>query len=163
MSGPDAPLPPYRYGIDPGPHPTRHPDGHSYRVGGAAGADLSSACARGRRLYAAGFFWEAHEAWEDAWRELPVDDPRRLFLQGLIQLTAARWKLARGEGRAARGLLGKAEERLARGVAGGGDVACGVHGAELLRRLHQVGSEDVELEAGDLTVAAIPPWTGPSE
>lgn len=127
-------LPPYRYGIDPGPHPTRHPEGHSFGEPGPA-ADFAAACARGLRLYAHGYFWEAHEAWEEPWRMLPLTDPRREFLQGLIQLTAAEWKRARGAGDAAAGLAAKALARLRRGVTGGGDVACGVDGPALVTAL----------------------------
>ena len=43
--------------------------------------------ARGVELYQAGEFWEAHEAWEEAWQE--ESGQPRLFLQGLIQLAAA--------------------------------------------------------------------------
>ena len=43
--------------------------------------------AEGIALFNQGRFWEAHEAWEDAW--LAEEGPTKLFLQGLIQLTAA--------------------------------------------------------------------------
>lgn len=44
------------------------------------------ALARGRALYVAGRFFEAHEAWEDAWR---VETGQvRAFLQALIQVSA---------------------------------------------------------------------------
>lgn len=46
------------------------------------------------RLYQAGLeafnsgqFFEAHELWEDVWRETP--EPNKRFLQGLIQVAAA--------------------------------------------------------------------------
>jgi hypothetical protein len=41
----------------------------------------------GRELFNSRKFWEAHEAWEDVWKEL--EDPERRFLQGLIQAAAA--------------------------------------------------------------------------
>jgi predicted metal-dependent hydrolase len=47
---------------------------------------------RGARLFDEGAFFEAHEAWEEAWR--PETDPaRRTLLQGLIQVAAAFHKL----------------------------------------------------------------------
>ena len=41
---------------------------------------------RGAALFDAGRFWDAHEAWEEAWLEEEGDV--RVFLQGLIQLAA---------------------------------------------------------------------------
>jgi len=46
--------------------------------------------ARGRALFNARLFWEAHEAWEEAWMEEEGD--ARLFLQGLIQVAAGYYK-----------------------------------------------------------------------
>jgi uncharacterized protein len=43
--------------------------------------------AEGLRLYEAGEFFTAHEAWESVWLGLP--EPEKTFLQGLIQVTAA--------------------------------------------------------------------------
>jgi hypothetical protein len=45
---------------------------------------------RGRALFNARLFWEAHEAWEAAWMEEGGDT--RLFLQGLIQVAAGYYK-----------------------------------------------------------------------
>ena len=45
-----------------------------------------AALVRGAALFDEGRFWEAHEAWEDAWLE--EDGDVRLFLQGLIQVAA---------------------------------------------------------------------------
>ena len=41
---------------------------------------------RGAALFDDGRFWEAHEAWEEAWLE--EEGEVRLFLQGLIQVAA---------------------------------------------------------------------------
>jgi predicted metal-dependent hydrolase len=41
---------------------------------------------QGRRLFNAGRFFEAHEAWEEAWRA--QSGTTRLLLQGLIQIAA---------------------------------------------------------------------------
>ena len=43
--------------------------------------------AEGLRLYEAGEFFAAHEAWESRWLE--SHEPEKTFLQGLIQVTAA--------------------------------------------------------------------------
>jgi len=45
------------------------------------------ALAEGLRLYDAGEFFTAHEAWESVWLGSP--EPEKTFLQGLIQVTAA--------------------------------------------------------------------------
>ena len=42
---------------------------------------------RGVKLFNAGNFWHAHEAWEDVWKRHEEDE--RLFFQGMIQLAAA--------------------------------------------------------------------------
>jgi hypothetical protein len=43
-----------------------------------------------------GDYFDAHEVWEDVWRESASDDARR-FLQALIQIAAAYHHLQRGE------------------------------------------------------------------
>ena len=45
------------------------------------------ALAEGLRLYHAGEFFAAHEAWESVW--LGAQEPEKMFMQGLIQVTAA--------------------------------------------------------------------------
>ena len=69
----------------------------------------------GVRLFNAGAHWEAHEAWEGAWRE--ASGARRALLHGLI-LTAAGW-VQRGRDReaGARTLYTRALARL-QGVGG---------------------------------------------
>jgi predicted metal-dependent hydrolase len=49
--------------------------------------------AEGLRLYNAGQFFTAHEAWESIWLNSP--EPEKTFLQGLIQVTAAFHHLSR--------------------------------------------------------------------
>jgi predicted metal-dependent hydrolase len=50
---------------------------------------------RGRDLFDAGAFFEAHEVWEEAW--LAEEGTTRLLLQGLIQVAAAFHKVSRGD------------------------------------------------------------------
>lgn len=47
---------------------------------------------RGARLFDAGAFFDAHEAWEERWR-VETNPGARRFLQGLIQIAAAFHKL----------------------------------------------------------------------
>ena len=69
------------------------------------------ALAEGLRLYDAGEFFAAHEAWESVW--LPAQEPEKTFLQGLIQVTAAFHHLQRenrlGTARLLRAALGRLE------------------------------------------------------
>ena len=58
----------------------------------------------GVRLYAAGFFWEAHEVWEPVWMRARPNSRERALLQGLIQLANAGLKAALGRPNAARRL-----------------------------------------------------------
>ena len=53
-------------------------------------AQLREALSRGIELFNARRFWEAHEAWEEAWLELEGDE--KLFVQGLIQVAAGYYK-----------------------------------------------------------------------
>lgn len=95
---PQLPLPPYRYLPGKNLHPG---EGHLPAWG-------NHAYAYGVDLYHAGFFFEAHEAWESVWLSLPKNDLQRTFLLGLIQNTAAQLKLATGQWAPARTLSRRA-------------------------------------------------------
>ena len=45
----------------------------------------------------AGFYWEAHEAWESFWNALGRTTTEALFVQGLIHLAAAAVKIREGK------------------------------------------------------------------
>lgn len=81
------PLPPYRYLPGKNVHPGRD---HLPEMG-------DRAFLYGVDLYHAGFFYEAHEAWESLWLKLPQGDLQRTFLLGLIQNAAAQLKLLLGQ------------------------------------------------------------------
>ncbi len=70
------------------------------------------ALAEGLRLYEAGEFFTAHEAWESVWLAAP--EPEKTFLQGLIQVTAAFHHLQRDNPLGAMLLLQAALRRLDR-------------------------------------------------
>jgi hypothetical protein len=59
----------------------------------------------GLDLYAAGFFWEAHEVWEPVWMACAPASPERSLVAGLIQLTNACLKLRMARPRATMRLL----------------------------------------------------------
>ncbi|MCI0423313.1 MAG: DUF309 domain-containing protein [Acidobacteria bacterium] len=65
---------------------------------------------RGVALFNSGKFWEAHEAWEEIWKNRPEDG--RFFIQGLIQLAAAYHQLGKRVHRGVLIHLKQAQERL---------------------------------------------------
>ena len=92
---PQKPFPPYRHIPGVTPHPIRDPLGHSYGVEeNLDDASLSAEMWRQNKAYLYGvdlynfaYWWEAHEAWEGLWHQ--AEDTYRLFLQGLIQVSAS--------------------------------------------------------------------------
>jgi uncharacterized protein len=102
----DAPnLPPYAFVPGgPYPHPTSSPDGHSYRdrephvppIEADAWRD-SPAYLRGVALFNAGYYWEAHEAWEALWHAHGRKGPTADVLKALIKLAAAGVKVREGQ------------------------------------------------------------------
>lgn len=85
---PQLPFPPYQYL----PGKNLHPG-----VDHLPSFSDSEAFAYGIDLYHAGYFYEAHEAWESLWLQLPRGDMQRALLHGLIQLTSALLKLELGQ------------------------------------------------------------------
>jgi predicted metal-dependent hydrolase len=97
------------------------------------------ALAEGLRLYEAGEFFTAHEAWESVWLESP--EPEKTFLQGLIQVTAAFHHLQRNNPLGTMLLLQAALRRLDRYPPGFGGISVTLcH--DIRERLHM-------LEAGE--------------
>lgn len=73
-------------------------------------AQTRTALLDGQARFNAGQHFEAHEAWEVAWRR--EGGPDRLLLQGLIMVAAACVKASRSEPRGTVKLLGAALEVL---------------------------------------------------
>lgn len=73
--------------------------------------ELSEALRHGGRLFNAGKFYEAHEAWEDVWR--PMKGAERNFFRGLIQLAVAMKKAREGNPAGVIRLLDRASDLLA--------------------------------------------------
>lgn len=121
---PDS-LPPYTYiPGGPNPHPTRSPGGHSFGHGHEFvppiqdGAwDQSVAFLRGVRLFNAGYYWEAHEAWEGLWHAHGRKGPVADVIKGLIKLAAAGVKVREGQPRGVATHAGRAAE-LFRSIGG---------------------------------------------
>jgi len=119
------PLPPYRYipfqGSATRPHPRNEPGGHSYDADEEYVAEFTpenwAGCEPylyGADLFNHGYWWEAHEAWESVWLAAGGRETRcGLFVQGLIQLSAAQLKRETGIQRGAQSLTAAACEKLA--------------------------------------------------
>ncbi len=98
----DFAFPPYSYVTGRFPHPLRDADGH-----GCPGPDESTVMDAdqwqtapmylwGCDLFNAGFYWEAHEAWESVWHAVGRKGASADFLKGLIKLAAAGVKAREG-------------------------------------------------------------------
>lgn len=71
----------------------------------------ANALAHGARLFNAGKYFEAHDAWEDLWRFLR--SPERDFFRGLINLAVALKKAHEGNPKGLQRLLDRADGMLA--------------------------------------------------
>ena len=91
---PHRSFPTYAYLPGRHPHPVRDTDGHSYGVHlNRDAANAETELYWGADLFDAGFYWEAHEAWEPLWQAALQGSAERSILKGLILLAAAGLKL----------------------------------------------------------------------
>ncbi len=112
-------LPPYRYVPGQSPHPTAHADGHSYGHPEPDATFLAPAAWRDNEEYLFGvdlfnrrYYWEAHEAWEAVWHTCDKSATHGLFIQGLIQISAALLRWHMGTERGARKLHREGRRKL---------------------------------------------------
>lgn len=133
-SGTPQPLPPYSY--VPGgrwPHPTSSPLGHLHgrlqgrppAIEGDAWSD-SEAYLRGVALFNAGYYWEAHEAWEALWHAHGRRGATAMVLKGLIKLAAAGVKIREGREAGARSHARRAAEHFAEAISAAGPRRLGL-------------------------------------
>ena len=101
---PDEPFPPYAFVPGKSPHPTRDSVGHSYGRAHPSHSQLDPErwqhCRpylRGIDLFNFGYYWEAHEAWENIWHAAGRRGEVAEFLKGLIALAAAGVKAREGK------------------------------------------------------------------
>ncbi|TVQ94774.1 MAG: DUF309 domain-containing protein [Deltaproteobacteria bacterium] len=102
----ELPWPPYRYVPGLHPHPLRCEGGHS-GSGLPAEATIALAYARGLDLLGGHYVWEAHEAFEHAWRRLAP--PARAPTAALIKICAALLRAHLGDPIAAGVLIQRAQ------------------------------------------------------
>lgn len=112
-------LPPYTYIPGVTPHPINDPQGHSFGVTHPECAPPTwqalPTCElfqRGLQLFNAGYYWEAHEAWEGVWIAAGRTGLVADFVKGLIKLAAAGVKLREGSSGGAERHLRRSEELL---------------------------------------------------
>jgi predicted metal-dependent hydrolase len=96
--------------------------------------------AEGRAAFNRGEFYEAHEHWEDVWNE--VDEPERLWIQGMIQIASGLHKLQREQRATCRTLLAKAFTKLA-------DAPDALYGFDLARLEIEARAVDEALARGE--------------
>jgi predicted metal-dependent hydrolase len=75
-------------------------------------SSLRTRLAPGRAAFNRGDFFEAHELWEDVWRELAGAD--RTFVQGLIQIAAGLHHVKEGRPRPGARVLARGVEKVER-------------------------------------------------
>ncbi|MDG2149922.1 MAG: DUF309 domain-containing protein [Planctomycetota bacterium] len=119
---PDQQFPPYRFVPGRAPHPFAHEGGWGYGEDRSPPPFLSREAWRDNRAYLSGcdyfnrgWWWEAHEVWEELWHVVEGKDAvQHDLLKSLIQLAAAALNRERSSDKGAARLLGRAEERLRR-------------------------------------------------
>ena len=97
-------LPPYTHVPGRTPHPINDPAGHSFgkppTASSAPTLDNWASCEalrEGEELFEAGYYWEAHETWEQAWVAAGRRGAIANLLKGLIKLAAAGVKIYEGQ------------------------------------------------------------------
>lgn len=120
---PDWPFPAYAHVPGATPHPYSDPKGHRHPLPEVDADALEPSqwpqCAiylHGIDLFEAGFFWEAHEAWEKLWHALGRRGRDADFVKGLIQLAVAGVKHRQELPDALRDHAKRAAELLAAGA-----------------------------------------------
>ena len=101
---PEIPFPAYSFVPGKHPHPVTDPRGHSFGQPHVVPEPLDPEHPRGSRqflaaidLFNAGYYWEAHEAWEGLWIAAGRAGEIADFLKGLIKLAAAGVKAREGQ------------------------------------------------------------------
>ncbi len=132
----DRTLPQYRHVPGRTPHPTRHPDGHSFEVAEFPLPSLNQFpwqdCEQyhyGVDLFNEGYWWECHEVLEALWHAAGIGTPAGHVLQAIIQCAAAHLKTRTGQLNGARRLLDHARKH----VIWAGDFNLGFDNRKLIR------------------------------
>jgi hypothetical protein len=116
---PHLPFPPYSYVTGRFPHPTRDPLGHSFSQAHRGIPPLdpqnwqaSEEYLNAIDLFNHGYYWEAHEAWEELWHAAGRRGAIADFLKALIKFAAAGVKVREGRSDGVRRHAKRASELL---------------------------------------------------
>ncbi len=71
---------------------------------------MMDALENGIKIFNGGRYFEAHETWEDLWRE--TDGKDKLFYQGLVQVAVGLHHLSGGTSRGGRRVLARGLDKL---------------------------------------------------
>ena len=163
-------FPPYAF--LPGgsePHPTQHPEGHSFTTEAEPPADYlepdlwqeNEDYLFGVDLYNHGYLWEAHEVWEGLWHAAKHDAVQADLLQGLIQCAAAALKVLMQQPRGVAKLTLLGTERLERVIAAKGTSYMGIDLAEFVEDFRAFAASEPESPEGRPRIE-LRPWEGAS-
>ena len=151
-------YPPYAFVPGYWPHPTRDPEGHSYGAPEpkvqALDFDKWDACEdylRGIDLFNAGYYWEAHEAWENVWNALGREGLEADLLKSLIKLAAVGIKIRQNYRQAGQSLAIQAAGHFRTIIAKRNEVLCaGLNLVELVAWCEQIETQ-IETMQGNPT------------
>lgn len=160
---PQRALPPYRYVPGCAPHPTAHVDGHSYGHPEPDAAFLppnawhdNEAYLFGVDLFNRRYYWEAHEAWEAVWHTCNKSAAHGLFVQGLIQISAALLRWHMGTERGARKLYREGRAKLEHAVRDSPDDYMGLPVAQWTREVDRIFERLFEWKPSEAPFPALP-------
>jgi hypothetical protein len=142
------PFPPYAYFPGgPWPHPTRSASGHSFgRTSSNAEPPADSGdwfrqrLLRGIDLFNAGYYWEAHEVWEELWHACGRRGTTADVLRALIKLAAAGVKVREGQEHGVRTHARRAADLLESARARSGPHQLGLDLNDLIGAARQVAT-----------------------
>jgi uncharacterized protein len=139
------PLPPYTFVPGgPWPHPARSPNPAVYEnvkpIRNDAWRD-SAVYLSGVRLFNAGYYWEAHEAWEALWHAHGRRGQTADLLRGLIKLAAAGVKARERQPHGIVTHASRAATWIESSRLVGGDRQLGIDLPSLIRYAHELALE----------------------
>lgn len=162
-------LPPYTYVPGLTPHPVSDPRGHAFGHSPPLVEPLdpfhpetSSTWCEARLLFNAGYYWEAHEAWESLWHAAGRTGPVADFLKGLIKWAAAGVKVREGRPEGVRRHCLRAAELLRSSMSVAGSVPiAGIEVSRLLAVIDSAVQIRPSVSGTSTDVRPIPEWTVP--
>lgn len=167
VMGSVAALPPYTYVPGQTPHPVSDPRGHAFGHRAEPVPPLdpthpeqSPTWCEAVALFEAGFYWEAHEAWESLWHAAGRTGPTADCLKGLIKWAAAGVKVRERRPEGVRRHCRRAAELLRSAIAESGatPIVC-VDRAQILSLLEIAQSIPSTVTGSPFDVHPIDGWT----